>query len=161
MPHAFPISDGQRRQRALDAVLSAPDGYVATFQRVIHLKDETLRGRAVEYVRKIGAGWVLRLTAPNRTKEQNDKMWPMLTDISNAKPMGRVHNPEQWKAIMMRACGHELGYLNDLNGEPFPIGYRSSKMTVKQMIDLITFIEAFGAEHGVEFKEPNTRNKAA
>ena len=161
MPHAFPISDGQRRQKALEAVLSAPDGYVATFERVIHLRDEALRGRAIEYVRKIGEGWVLKLKAPNRNLEQNAAMWAMLTDISIAKPLGRSYTPEQWKSVMMRACQHELQYLNDIDGNPFPVGYKSSQLTVKEMSELLEYIQWFGAEHGVEFKDPTTRTKAA
>ncbi|MGR1580705.1 recombination protein NinB [Thalassobius sp. S69A] len=40
-----------------------------------------------------------------------------------------------------------------LNGEPFPVGFRSSAMTVSQMSDLIEFISAWAAQHGVVFTE--------
>jgi hypothetical protein len=88
-----------------------------------------------------------------RTGEQNDKMWAMLSDISRAKPLGRRHTPDDWKAIFMNACGWEVQFIEGLDGRPFPQGFRSSRMTVKQMSDLIEYMTAFGAEHGVEWSE--------
>lgn len=34
------------------------------------------------------------------------------------------------------------------------LGQRTSKMTVREMADLMTLIEAFGAEKGVRFSAP-------
>lgn len=94
-------------------------------------------------------GYVMSLAEPRRTLEQNDKMWAMLTDISCAKPEGRMHTPSDWKAVFMNACGWEVQFIEGLDGRPFPSGFRSSRMTKKQMADLITFIQAYGDERGV------------
>ena len=58
--------------------------------------------------------------------------------------------------VLMKSCGWEVQFLPGLDGRPFPHGFRSSKMTVGQMSDLIEFIYAFGSEHGVEWSEPET-----
>lgn len=116
------------RQRACKAIMAAPEGYVST------------------------------ITPPKRSLEQNDKMWAMLTDISRAKPMGRTHTRENWKCIMMAACGHEVQFLNSIDGNPFPVGFSSSKMTKGQMSELIEYIAWFGNEHNVAWSEPEFKH---
>ena len=54
----------------------------------------------------------------------------------------------------MNALGYEIQFEVGLNGEPFPLGFKSSKMTVDEMSDLITFIIQWGDEKGVEWSEP-------
>lgn len=88
-----------------------------------------------------------------RTLDQNSKLWAMLSDVSRAKPEGRKHGPEVWKALFMQACGHAVQFVNGLDGLPFPAGFRSSRLTKGQMSDLIEFIYAYGAEHGMEWSE--------
>jgi len=50
----------------------------------------------------------MEIKPPRRTNDQNAKMWAMLSDISRAKPEGRMMGPELWKAVFMQACGHEV-----------------------------------------------------
>lgn len=103
---------------------------------------------------------VVTIRAATRSTEQNAKMWSMLSDISRAKPEGRRHTPEVWKALMMHACGHAVQFEMGLNGQPFPTGFRSSKLTVAQMSDLIEFIYAYGAEHNICWADEATREVA-
>ena len=97
---------------------------------------------------------VVKIGAAKRSTEQNDKMWAMLSDISRAKPEGRMHTPETWKALFMSACGHAVQFEHGLDGQPFPVGFRSSRLTKAQMSDLIEFIYSYGSEHGVVWSEP-------
>lgn len=94
-------------------------------------------------------GSVLNIAKARRTLDQNAKMFAMLSDISRAKPLGRRHTPDDWKAIMMNACGWECQFQQGLDGRPFPMGFRSSRLTKEQMSNLIEYMLAFGAEHGV------------
>lgn len=84
-----------------------------------------------------------------RTDDQNAKLWAMLGDVSRAKPQGRRHIPEVWKELFCHACGHAVQFELGLNGQPFPVGFRTSRMTKDQMADLITFIQQWGDEQGV------------
>lgn len=93
------------------------------------------------------------IAEPKRTNEQNRKMWPMLTDISKAKALGRCYTPDQWKGVMMQACGHHVQFLEGIDGQPFPFGFRSSQLTIPQMRDLIEFMYAFGAEQGIQWSD--------
>jgi len=98
---------------------------------------------------------VVNIQEGRRTLEQSAKMWAMLSDISRAKPDGRKLQPEVWKALMMSACGHEVQFLMGLDGNPFPYGFKSSRLSKSQMADLISFIHAYGDEKGVRWSEPN------
>jgi hypothetical protein len=119
----FRLVHAQARQNAARAVLDAPDGYEVTIGPL------------------------------TRSQLQNSKMWAMIRDVSNAKPEGRTFTPDEWKCVFMQACGWEVQFLEGLDGRPFPAGFRSSKMTIKQMADLITFIDAYGNQHGVVWRE--------
>lgn len=88
----------------------------------------------------------------DRTTDQNAKMWEMLSDLSVAKPQGRRHTPEVWKCLMMSACGHAVQFEVGIDDEPFPVGFSSSRLSKHQMSELIEFIYAYAAEHGVHLE---------
>lgn len=88
-----------------------------------------------------------------RTGEQNAKMWAMLSDISRAKPQGRELTTDKWKALFMDAIGIPADWEPGINGGVVNVGYRSSRLSVAQMSDLIEQMYAYGAEHGVEWSE--------
>ena len=88
----------------------------------------------------------------DRTTDQNAKMWAMLSDLSVAKPQGRRHTPEVWKCLMMSACGHAVQFEVGIDDKPFPVGFSSSRLSKTQMSDLIEFIYAYAAEHGVKLE---------
>lgn len=104
---------------------------------------------------------IVTIRPANRTNAQNDKLWALLTDLSVAMPEGRKHTPEVWKALVMHACEHDVQFVLGLNGEPFPTGFRSSRLTKAQMADLIEWIYQYGAEHGVVWSEPKTETNDA
>lgn len=158
MPHAIPISD-RTRDKAIQTVMTAPEKHVVTFTRRITLSGNGPRGRASTLVRKLKDGWRVSVSKPNRSRDQNDKLWAMLTDLSHAKPEGRMHTPDDWKCLTMHACGHDVQFQVGLDGKPFPTGFRSSQLKVGQMSDLIEWIYAYGAEHGVEWSEPKQRDE--
>ncbi len=91
---------------------------------------------------------------PKRTDIQNAKLWAMLHDISKqVQHNGKNHSPETWKQLAMHALGHEVVFQIGLNDEVFPVGFRSSRLTVRQMADLIEWLCAYGAEQGVKWSE--------
>jgi hypothetical protein len=115
------------------------------------LTNEFSRERFKRIVDKAPAGYVAEVREPKRTLAQNDRLWAMLTDVALSKPLGRMHTPEEWKCIFMSACGWEVAFLPGLDGRFLPYGYRSSKLSKKQMTDLQDFIQAWGDENGVRW----------
>ena len=117
------------------------------------------RAMACELIRRAPADAVVTIKEATRNLDQNAKLWAMLSDISRAKPEGRAHTPEVWKALVMHDCGHAVQFEHGLNGEPFPVGFRSSRLTVRQFADLITCAQEYGDRHGVQWSEPNPYEK--
>lgn len=109
------------------------------------------RDLAHKLVAAAPVGAVMTISPAKRTTDQNARFWAMLSDISRAKPEGRVHTPEAWKALFMHALGHSVRFEMGLNGEPFPVGFRSSQLTKSQMSDLMEFMSSWAAERGVIF----------
>ena len=96
---------------------------------------------------------VMTIKEGTRTLDQNAKMWAMLSDISAAKPEGRMHTPEVWKCLFMSACGHAVQFEIGLDDKPFPVGFRTSRLSKHQMADLITFVAEYGDRHGVKWSD--------
>ena len=100
---------------------------------------------------------VMTIKAGDRTLEQNSMMWSLLTSISRAKPEGRQWPPETWKAAFMHALGHQVQFADGLDGSgPFPLGFRSSKLSKPQMSLLIEYMLEYGARHGVDFEQDHS-----
>lgn len=119
--------------------------------QTIILAGAAQRNLAERIVRQAPAGAVVTVKPPRRTTDQNALMWAMLSDLSRQMPEGRKHTPDVWKGLVMHAAGHEVQWMDGLAGEPFPAGFRTSRLTRKQMADLIDWVSAYGAEHGVKF----------
>lgn len=99
-------------------------------------------------------GSVVTVKPPRRTLDQNARMWALLSEISLAKPEGRVMTPDVWKAVFMHALDHAQRFEMALDGQGMvPVGFRTSKLSKQQMGDLMTLIEEYGARHGVQFRE--------
>ena len=121
----------------------------------LKLIDSRVRERAKIIIDSAPVGYIVTIREPTRSLDQNARLWAMLTDISRAMPDGRRHTPEDWKSIFMNAAGWDVQFVDGLDGRPFPSGFKSSRMSVKQMADLITFIMAYGDERGVAWSEPD------
>ncbi len=104
---------------------------------------------------------VVNIRQAARTTDQNAKMWAMLSDVSRQTDHeGRRHSPEVWKQLFMHACREELNmelqFINGLNGEIFPLGFRSSQLRKSQMAELITFIQSWGDQNGIHWTNEAT-----
>ena len=110
------------------------------------------RARIIHWANIAEKNTVVRFYKPGRTIPQNDRMWAMLTEVATqAHHNGQKYTPDQWKQLFMHACGHEVHFMAGLSGEPFPAGFRSSKLDKEQMGELMDFMEAWGAEKGINF----------
>lgn len=119
-------------------------------RRTIILVGPSQRDFARRSIDMAPVGAVVTIREAKRSTEQNDKMWAMLSDIASARPEGRQWSPETWKCAFMHALGHQIRFCEGLDGAgPFPIGFRSSRLTVRQMADLIALIDEYGTRYGV------------
>ena len=119
----FVLSHAQARQNAIEAVRTAPDGYT------VQVKPKT------------------------RTIEQNSKLWACLTDVSKQVVWhGRKLSPEDWKHVFTAGMKKQDVVLG-LDNQLVVLGLSTSKMTVKELSDLVEIIHAFGVEQNVKFSD--------
>lgn len=116
--------------------------------QTIRLVPSTIE-RAKRLIEAAPQGAVMNIRPATRSNEQNALLWSLLSTVSRAKPDGRQHTPDVWKSLFMSACGHAVQFEVGLDGAPFPLGFRSSRMTKEQMTDLIEFILQYCAEKGI------------
>lgn len=122
---------------------------------LIVVNGNTERARAANWCQKAPAGTRIEFKAAKRTLAQNDRMWAMLTDVAQqAEHNGRRYTADQWKVLFLHACGREVQFLPSLDGSTFiPWGQSSSDLSKQEMTDLIEFMFAWGADHGVVFQD--------
>lgn len=127
--------------------------------QTVILRGKSQRDFAKRLIDMAPADAVVSIREATRSNDQNSKLWAMLSDISRAMPEGRRWTPETWKAALMHSLGHQVQFCEGLdNSGPFPLGFRSSRLTVKQMADLITLAQEYGDRHGIQWTD---KEKAA
>lgn len=101
------------------------------------------------------ADYVMKLAKETRRDAQNRKLWPMLQDIQRQVPGMETYTTEDIKFRFLNALGTEMRFLPELEGQGmFPVGMRSSLLTVQQFSALVELIYAFGAKHDVRWTDP-------
>lgn len=111
------------------------------------------RKKAIEALEAAGDDWIVTIEPPKRSIQQNARLWAMLTEISNQVIWyGNKLTAEEWKHIFTASLKKQK-VVPGLDGEFVVLGQSTSKMSVLEMHDLQTLMEAFGAEKGVDFKD--------
>ncbi len=120
----------------------------------VRIVGDRQRERAHELIDQAPIGHVMKLGEETRRDAQNRKLWPMLADIQRQVPEMAVYTAEDIKLRFMDALGSEMRFLPKLEGQGvFPVGHRSSTLTVQQFAALIELLYKFGAEHGVRWSD--------
>ena len=93
-----------------------------------------------------------------RSVEQNKKLWAMLRDVSvQVKwPVDGemvLMSEWDWKDIFSAALKKHQRVARGIEGGFVMLGAHTSRMTKAEMADLITLIEAFGAQHDVRWSD--------
>ena len=124
------------------------------------IRNEYIMENAVHFIRELPLEPIhevkIREIKSIRTLEQNAKMWAMLTDISKqVEWYGEKLSPENWKDMVTAALKRQK-VVPGIEGGFVALGKSTSKMSIKEMIDVIDFAYAFGAdpEHPVKWTEP-------
>ena len=126
------------------------------------LVNDRVRYNAKRAIDEAEDGTVVKLGAETRRDAQNRKMWPMLQDLQRQVERFRTFSLEDLKLRFLNALGVEMRFLPTLEGEGmFPVGMKSSELTVRQFAGLIELIYAEGAKHNVRWSEPVKLDRAA
>lgn len=120
-------------------------------RQLFRLVHDTARQMAVRAVTRAPAGYVVEVKPKTRTLEQNAKLWALLNDIaSQVEWHGQKLVAEDWKNIFSASLKQQRA-VPGLDGGLVVLGQSTSKMTIREMSDLMEIAMAFAAERRVRF----------
>jgi hypothetical protein len=124
-------------------------------KRLFILAHDIARQRAIDAVREAPAGYAVTIAEPKRNLDQNARMWAMLSDVAQqVEWYGKRLTAEDWKHVFTASL-RKLEVVPNLDGTGFvALGMSTSRMSVREMRDLIELMFAFGAERDVEWRDP-------
>ena len=118
--------------------------------QTIILNGDYKRAQAKRLIDQAPHGAILNIKEAKRTQDQNALMWSLLSQISRAKPDGRVLDTDTWKALFMHSAGFSCTFEPTLDGKGVvPLGFKSSRLRKAEFSDLIEAIFSFAAEKGI------------
>ncbi|MGX9694430.1 recombination protein NinB [Achromobacter anxifer] len=125
-------------------------------KQVFVLSHPLARRNAAHACANAPEGYRVEIKPRTRSLAQNDMLWSILTDISRQVQFvvngGLVSvAPEEVKDILTAGLRRETRMAMGIDGGMVLLGQRTSKMTVREMKDLIELAYAFGNERGVEW----------
>lgn len=127
----------------------------------VRLIGPSQRAHAHRLIDAAPSGYVLKLAPETRRDRQNARMWAMIADLQRQVPELRDYSADDIKTRFLHALGAEMRFLPELEGSGvFPVGLRSSTLTVAQFGGLIELIGMYGAKRGVVFSEPEENGDA-
>jgi hypothetical protein len=98
-----------------------------------------------------GVKIVVEAKRETRSLDQNARLWALLTDVSKQVDWyGNKLTPEEWKDVFTAALKKEK-VVPGINGGFVVLGQSTSKMSIAEMVELQTLIEAFGADKEVKW----------
>jgi hypothetical protein len=122
---------------------------------VLILNGKVDREKAARWIAKAPVGTRVEFKASKRSIPQNDRMWAMLTVLSeNLLWHGQRLSPDDWKLVMLDGLSREVRAVPAIDGRGFVnLGRSSSSLTKGEMTQLMDLMEAFAAQHGVNLSE--------
>lgn len=123
---------------------NAQQGHMALMGLWLQIKAHLMAGQQL----------VIEVKEKTRSTEQNARMWALLTDVSRQVDWyGQKLTPEEWKDVFSASLRKQKA-VPGLDGGFVILGQRTSKMSIREMGELMELIEAFGADKGVRFSAP-------
>lgn len=125
------------------------------------LRDQFIRQRAHNGVDMAPEGYVVQIKPANRSLDQNARLWASLNDVATQVVWhGRKLDSESWKHVFTSSL-KKMDVVPNIEGTGFvALGLSTSRMTKRELSDLLELIYSFGADRGVVWTEPRERNLA-
>ena len=111
------------------------------------------RQRAQQAIQTAPQGFVVRISEPTRNLEQNALLWSLLAQVSKTVVWyGSKLTSDEWKDIFSASL-KKSKVVPGIDGGFVVCGQSTSKMSKRDFSDLCEVIFAFGVQQGVEFIE--------
>lgn len=122
-------------------------------RRTFHLVHKQARQRALEALQDAPDGYVVTIHEPTRNLEQNAALWAALSDISKqVEWYGQRLTPDEWKDVFTASLKRQK-VVPGLDGGFVVCGLSTSKMCKSEFSQLLDLAYAFGAEKEVKFHD--------
>lgn len=125
-------------------------------KQVFFLSHNVARQNAIKAIQDAPENYRVEIRERTRSLDQNSLMWAALTDLSrqvqwvvNGKQ--ETLSPDDWKNVITASLTEENRMALGINGGFVMLGKSTSRMTIKEMTEVIEFAHAFGAERGVRW----------
>ena len=130
-------------------------------KRILKLTGPIAKQAACRYVNEAPEGHIVTIAEPTRTLEANAKMWAMLAEIADQTDWHGIKLTADEFKDLLSAGLVKSKVVPNIEGNGFVIlGQRTSKMSKREMGDLIELIPAFGVDRGVVFGDAPERMAA-
>ncbi len=132
-----------------------------TTRATVTINSTADRDQISRWAQKVELGTIVEFRKKTRSHEQNAKLHAMLSEVADQVIWyGSKLKVEDWKN-MFSASMRKAQVVPGIDpGTVVPLGIHTSTMTVDEMSNMIEAIYAFGAEHGVVFKEPKEQSNS-
>ena len=123
--------------------------------KLVHLE---ARQRAIEAVTNAPDGFIVEVKEPTRSLDQNAAQWPILDAFSEQLvwPVNGIMckmTPEEWKDVLTAAFQNETAPLAmGLTGGVVMLGMRTSKMSSKVFSEWLDFLNHVAADRDVNIE---------
>jgi predicted NUDIX family NTP pyrophosphohydrolase len=109
----------------------------------------------MQAIREAPDGARLTIKTARRSTDQNARMWAMLTDVAmQLEWHGQKLSTNDWKLLFLDLLRREMRLVPNLDKTGWVnLGRSSSDLSKSEMGDLMELIAAFGAQHGVTFRD--------
>jgi hypothetical protein len=134
-------------------------------KRTFVLSHDTARLMAVREVQRAPSGFVVTVSEPKRSLEQNAAQWPYLQAFSEQKEL-RINGamvkatPDDWKDVLTGCYDGELR-MAAFDGKVIMLPKRTSKMSKKVFSDWVEFLVSMAAQSGVVVYKDAQANPAS
>lgn len=124
------------------------------------LAHDTARQRAIDAVRSAPPGYSVTVSPPKRNTSQNALLHAVLTDVANQVDWaGSKRDVTTWKRLLtagwLRAKGEHAELLPAIDGRGFEVLYQhTSELHAGECAELVDYIHAWGTERGVKWSGP-------
>jgi len=128
-------------------------------KQIFRLAHDEARRRAIDAVSTAPVGYVVEVKEPTRNLEQNALLWVLLTAFSEQLtwPVNGAMSyltADEWKDILSAAFSRESQRVaQGLDGGMVLLGMRTSQMSKREFGEFLEFVQATAVERGVEVQE--------
>jgi hypothetical protein len=112
------------------------------------------RQKAKEAIERAPHGYIAEIRERKRSDDQNRILHALVDDIRAQVEGADKWSREEWKLRFMNALRNETRFLPELDGNGvFPVGQKTSDLSVSQFSALVDLIYEWGGRNGVTFKD--------